>query len=274
MVTPAAVQPILEADGLVFAYPEAAPLIRGVSLSVAPGEVAGLCGPNGSGKTTLLRLLSGRLRAGAGTVRLVGRAVSELSRPEVARLVGVVSQNGHVGFPFSALEVVLMGRAARSRKLFDTEADLIAAREAMELTETLDLAEAPFGHLSGGQRQRVLIARALAQTSGDGPRLLLLDEPAAFLDLKHQLGMCELLWRLAAERGLAVLAVWHDLDLAARFCHRLLLLHEGRLVAVGKPAEVLTPATLEAVFGVTVSVSPDPATGSLRVSPLGRGPVT
>lgn len=253
---------LLCAQGLVFGYPGANTLIRGVSLELAAGELVGLCGPNGSGKTTLLRLLSGRLAPQGGWAELAGRRVATLPRAEVARQVGVVSQNGSVSFPFSAQEVVLMGRAVHLRGLFETPADLEVAREAMRLTGTLGLAQRPFATLSGGERQRVLIARALAQE----PRVLLLDEPAAFLDLKHQTGLFELLSRLSRERGLAVLAVSHDLTLAARFCGRLILLGEGRVAAQGPPAQVLRPEVIEPVFGLPVTVERDGA-GELRVCP-------
>jgi iron complex transport system ATP-binding protein len=261
-------QKLLAAEGLVFAYPGGAPLIRGVSVTLSPGELVGLAGANGSGKTTLLRLLTGRLLPAAGRVTLAGRRLSGLARSEIARLVGVVAQDGGVTFPFSALEVVLMGRAARLRGIFETAEDFSVAREAMELTQTSHLARRPFNQLSGGERQRILIARALAQE----PRLLLLDEPAAFLDLRHQVAVCELLSRLAAERGLAALAVTHDLNLAAQFCQRLMLLSEGRLIAAGPCPDVLTPENLEAVFGIRVSVGTDPATGALRVIPFWRRP--
>jgi iron complex transport system ATP-binding protein len=258
-------EPILNAVGLSFAYPGALPLITGVSVDLAPGELVGLAGPNGSGKTTLLNLLSGRLRPRSGIITLQGRGLEGMKRPEVARLVGVVAQNGHMSFPFSAREVVLMGRAARLRGLFETVEDLRVADEAMELTGTAEFAKRPFGQLSGGERQRVLVARALAQE----PRLLLLDEPAAFLDLKHQFAVCELLSRLASERGLSVLAVFHDLTLAARFCHRLILLSGGRIAAQGDAACVLTAETIEDVFDVRVEVERDPATRRVRVSALG-----
>jgi iron complex transport system ATP-binding protein len=254
---------LLQAENLLFAYPGGPALIQGVSLKLAAGELVGLCGPNGSGKTTLLRLLSGRLAPQGGRVTLGGREVASLKRAEVARQVGVVAQNGSVAFPFRAEEVVLMGRAVRLRGLFETEEDLRVAREALALTGTLELAPRPFAQLSGGERQRVLIARALAQE----PALLLLDEPAAFLDLRHQIAVFELLARLAAEKGLAVLAVSHDLGLAARFCPRLLLLGQGRVAASGTPEEVLRPDIIEAVFGLPVAVERD-AAGGLRVCPL------
>jgi iron complex transport system ATP-binding protein len=259
--------PLLAADDLHFGYPGGPLLIRGVSFELGGGELVGLCGPNGSGKTTLLRLLSGRLAPGSGRATLAGREVCRLARSEVARLVGVVAQQGEAGggaFPFSAGEVVLMGRAARLRGLFENDEDLRVAAEAMVLTETAGLAQRPFHELSGGERQRVAIARALAQE----PRVLLLDEPAAFLDLRHQVGVCSLLSRLAAERGLAVLAVFHDLNLAAQFCQRLVLLSAGRLYAAGPCPEVLTPAVLSAVYGTPVAVYPDPASGLPRVSLL------
>ncbi|MFH0810756.1 MAG: ABC transporter ATP-binding protein [Pseudomonadota bacterium] len=257
--------PILLAEGVGLARRrEGPPQLDGVSLRLDPGELVGLCGPNGSGKTTLLKLLSGRLACSSGTVTLAGRSLAEMPRAQIARLVAVVAQENTLAFPFSAQEVVLMGRATRLRGLFENADDIRAAREACDLTDTTRFASRPYAELSGGEKQRVLLARALAQE----PRLLLLDEPAAFLDLRHQLAIYRLLRDLAARRGLAVLSVFHDLNSAARFCHRLVFLSQGRLAAAGTSEEVLTPATIEAIFGLPVTVSREPLSGSLRVEPI------
>jgi iron complex transport system ATP-binding protein len=237
--------------------------LRGVDAEARGGELLGVLGPNGSGKSTLLRVMDGLLRPQEGAVRLQGRALASLSRREVARKVAMVSQETHFRFAFSALEVVLMGRFPHLRRLqFEGERDREEARAALEATNALPLAHRDIHALSGGERQRVLIARALAQK----PSVLLLDEPTAFLDLKHKREVFRLIASLAREEGLGVVAVSHDLDLASQYCDRLLVLKGGRVAAAGTPAEVLTPGTVQAVYDCPVRVDAHPDTGRPRVS--------
>lgn len=257
--------PVLSAERLVFGYGQE-PVLRDVSLAVAPGELVGVIGPNGGGKTTLVRLLSGVARPQAGTVSLGGRPLTALRRREVARGIAVVPQDPRVDFPFTALEVVLMGRAPHAVGPFvlPDARDVALARTAMGRLDVAGVERRSLDHLSGGERQRVLLARALVQE----PEVLLLDEPTTHLDLRHQVGIYDVVRVLARERGLAVVSVLHDLNLAALYCDRLVLLAGGRVAREGRPAEVLTVEVLTAAYGTPVFVGRIEATGSPVVVPL------
>ncbi len=258
----------LAVEAVRFRYGPRLPwLLESVSLAVAPGQALGLIGPNGAGKTTILRLATGYLRPAAGRVALFGRDVGAYGRREAARLVALVPQEAPVGLPFTAGELVLMGRAPYHAGLgFEGPADLAAADAAMVRTGVRHLADRAFDTLSGGERRRVLLARALAQA----PRLLLLDEPTSHLDLGQQQMLVEMVRALTGE-GVAVVAVWHDLTLAAAASDRLALLAGGRVLAAGEPAVVLTPETIAAAYGCEVLVDRHPATGRPRVTLLGAG---
>lgn len=239
----------IEIQNLIFAY-GARRVLDGISLAIGKGEMVGVLGPNGSGKTTLLKILSGVLRV-RGAVRLGGRVIEDYTRSELSRLAAVVPQESAIHFPFTAAEIVLMARASHHGRLaLESAADLDAARRSMAATETAELADRYLHELSGGEKQRVLIARALAQEA----EILLLDEPAAFLDLKHQKGVFDLMRRLNGERGLTIVAALHDLNLAALYFPRLLLLGDGKIFRDGLPEEVLTEANIRAVYGVEVRV--------------------
>jgi iron complex transport system ATP-binding protein len=257
--------PLVGCERVGFAYPSApagAFAIRDLSFEVRPGETFGVIGPNASGKTTLVRLLSKVLAPSAGRIRLGDADVAGLSGAQVARQVAVVPQDVPRGFPHTVEELVLMGRYPRApRRFFESPDDRAAARRAMEAAGVLELRETLLERLSGGERQRVMLARALAQE----PRLLVLDEPTAHLDLRYQVECVGLLGRLNAEQGLSVVVVSHDLDLAGHLCHRLLLLSEGRPVRQGSPDFVLDPVALEAAYGCPVSVDRDPGTGRRSV---------
>ncbi len=256
--------PILVARGLSFRHPGGPPLFEDLSIRITSGEMLGVIGPNGSGKTTLLRLLAGTLLPGSGEVILAGRPARALPPRERARLVAVVPQESHLLFNYGVLEVVLMGRAPHLG-LFGLEGpeDFAAARAALRQVDLAEDEEKHLNQLSSGERQRALIARALAQE----PRLLLLDEPTAFLDLKHRLQIYEILRRLNRTRGLTVVAVSHDLNLAARYGDRLILLHRGRLLAEGPPPAVLTPELIREAYETEARVEIDPATGAPYLIP-------
>jgi iron complex transport system ATP-binding protein len=260
----------LELRGVRFAYP-GAPVFRGFDLSVARGEMLAILGPNGSGKTTFVRLASGSVRPGEGTLRLFGDDLRDLPARERARRVAVVPQQTSPAFEFSVLQMALLGRAPHQGLLgLESDRDLAVARDALARTDIAHLADRPFHTLSGGERQRVLLARALAQ---EAP-LLLLDEPTAFLDLRHRLEAYELLRRLNREEGITVVLVSHDLNLAARFCGRLVLLRCGEVVADGAPEEVMKPGPLREVYEVEVAVRVDPATGRPYAVALGAAGIT
>jgi iron complex transport system ATP-binding protein len=239
-------------------------VLDSVDLTVAEGEFAALVGPNGAGKTTLLRAITGYLDPDDGRVSLGGERVDELSSKAVSRRVATVPQDTHVGFSFTAEQLVEMGRTPhRSRLDWGEDSDAVA--DAMARTETLALRDRAVDDLSGGERQRVLLARALAQD----PTALLLDEPTASLDINHQVQVLDLVRELADE-GKAALAAIHDLDLAARFCDRLLLLRDGAICARGPPETVLSDPDLAAAFDTTTAVTRNPVTGTPTVTAVDR----
>jgi iron complex transport system ATP-binding protein len=234
-----------------------------VSVGVAAGELLAVTGPNGSGKTTLLRGLLGLVPLAAGTASVDGRAVGTWTRAELARVVGVVTQREETVFPLRVEETVLLGRYARLGPLSPVGADdRRAVAAALERCDVAHLAQRRVDELSGGEWQRVRVARALAQE----PRALVLDEPSASLDVRHAMELFELVAELAAA-GLAALLVTHELNLAARFADRILLLDEGRAAALGSPLEVLTRERLSDVFRWPVAIS-HLADGSPQVMPL------
>ena len=238
-------------------------ILHDVSLSLSPGEFVGLIGPNGAGKSTLLRVLGGLWSGAEGTIRLKGHPLKSYTPREVATLVAHVPQDTVVDFAFTAREIVLMGRSPHLGR-FEVERteDRVVAEEAMRRMDVLSLADRFVNTLSGGERQRVFIARALAQQAS----VLLLDEPTANLDVKHQLDVLTIVRRLAREEGLGVIAAIHDLDLAAQFVDRLVMLHKGRVIVDDDPEAVLTPEYLSATFGVDARPYHDPFTGALRLS--------
>ena len=227
-----------------------------------------MLGPNGSGKTTLLKLASGILKPKQGEIRLNGSNLSRLNRKAVARSLAVVPQQFYIPFAFIVSEVVTLGRIPFIGAFADeTEADRRLVSESLDLVGIGDLRERRFDELSGGERQKVILAMALAQQ----PRLLLLDEPIVHLDITHQVEILELVKRLNMEQGLTVIAAMHDLNLAALFFDRLILLKEGRIWADGTPAEVLTEGRIKEVFSASVRVESHPVTGVPHVVVVPRG---
>jgi iron complex transport system ATP-binding protein len=240
--------------------------VADISFSVVRGEFLGIIGPNGSGKSTLLRLISGVLSPWRGQIRVDGKPVSAYSRRDLCRRIAMVPQETKIDFPFSVTEVVLFGRTPHLGGFgFAGDRDLQAAERAMARTQTTHLARRAITQLSGGERQRVILARALAQE----PTFLLLDEPGAFLDIRHEVETYDLLRDLQAE-GITILTVLHDLNLAALYCDRVALLDAGRLAQVGRPEDVLTYATLTRVYGTEIYVHKNDITGGLNILPLNR----
>jgi iron complex transport system ATP-binding protein len=258
----------LEAAGVDFCYYEYDGLVlRDVSLELGASELVGLIGPNGSGKTTLLRVLSGLLMPSRGEVYLDGQDIHTFNRRQIAQRVAVVPQEIVMPFAFSAYEMVMMGRTPHVRPILGAgPLDRQVVVEKMELTATSVLAERPFNELSGGEKQRVIIAMALAQE----PQILLLDEPTVHLDINHQVEILELIKRLNRQGNLTVLATMHDLNLAALYFDRLILLDEGQVVANGSPAKVLCEESIRQVFQADVQVQEHPThhTPQVVVLPL------
>ncbi|MFB7330851.1 ABC transporter ATP-binding protein [Streptomyces adustus] len=232
-------------------------VVDGVTLTLRPGETVGLLGPNGSGKSTLLRLLAGVLTPTAGVVTLDGRPFAEVGRRATARRIASVEQHAETQTELTVREVVALGRIPHRRAWTPpTTADLEAVTEALRRTGLTDRSGQSWHTLSGGERQRTQIARALAQE----PRELLLDEPTNHLDIQHQLDLLELVASLPVTTVIAL----HDLNLAAMYCDRLLVLRDGRAVMEGTPAEVLTPDLVERVYGVRTEVTHGPGHPVIR----------
>ena len=256
--------PAISAHGLTYQV-DAVRLLDGVSLHAHRGRLVGLVGPNGAGKTTLLRALSGILRCQEGLVRLHGVDVATLSSKDVATSIALVPQIAPYTHGFNVIELVLMGRYPHLGPFqIEGSVDDRIARDAMRLTKTEQFADRTLDTLSGGERQRVFIARALTQQ----PRVLLLDEPTTNLDVLHQLKVLDLVRRLVDD-GLTAVAAIHDLNMAARYCDRLVLLSGGRVLAEGPPGDVLSPGTMATAFGVRAQVYRDPVTGALAISLIG-----
>ena len=256
--------PAIGAQGVFFQI-EAKTLLDGVDLNAAHGQMVGLIGPNGAGKSTFLRAISGVLRVQSGSIHLDGADLRSLTSKEVAAGLAIVPQIVPYTHGFTVMELVLMGRYPHlGRFQIEGAGDERIARDAMRLTETEQFAERTLDTLSGGERQRVIVSRALAQQ----PRILLLDEPTANLDVLHQLKVLGLVRNLVDD-GLTAVAAIHDLNMASRFCDRLVLLQEGRVLTEGTPEEVLTPDTIAQAFGVKAAVYRDPHTGSLAISLIG-----
>jgi len=248
---------LLSVHGLTVSY-AAHTVLRDVSFEVARGDLVVVLGPNGAGKTTLLRTIAKVVSPKVGTVLLDGHDIAKLPVRQLMKTLSVVPQSEGSVFSFTVQDIVAMGRTPHLSPLAPlSQKDWQIIREAMEATDVWELKDRLFTELSGGEQRRVLIAKALAQE----PQLLLLDEPTANLDLHYQLEVVELIQRLNRERGITVLAVFHDLNLAAMMGRRFILMHRGRIYAVGDADEVLTPQNIQQVYGVPVVVTRHPLNG-------------
>lgn len=252
---------MLEVSDIRFHY--AGPLLKGLTFAVRDGELLVLLGPNGAGKSTLVKLIVGILRPAGGRMLLDGHDLRAMSRREAAQLIGYVAQESAVTFPLTAMEYVLQGRFAQGRLIgFESDADMREAQRAMELTETTAFAGRPVQELSGGERQRVMLARALVAR----PRLLVLDEPVANLDIAHQVKMLELVKQLVDGGKMSAIVVTHELNLAAEFAASVLLMKSGEIAAHGPPRAVMTETHLREVFNAPLVVDTNPASGAPRIS--------
>ncbi len=257
----------IETADLRFSY-DRRQVLGGVDLVVEAGTFCCLLGPNGSGKSTLIQLLSGALDSDSGVVKIFGKNIDLWDRRDLARTVAVVPQQFEVAFPFTVQQVVLLGRVPHQGPwALDKKLDLDIAKQAMADTGVLQLASRRISEISGGELKRVVVAKALAQQ----PRLLLLDEPAAHLDIKHQVDLYALVDRIRKNTGVAVLAAVHDLNLSSAFGEKFCLLKNGRLAASGTLESVMTYKNLKEVFGIDIYVGVNEITGHRLFTPMVPG---
>lgn len=258
METPNSLLSLTEID---FSYDNQ--VLFNISLEIHPGEVVALLGPNGSGKSTLLGIATGALKPQSGKVMLQDKPVAELSRRESAQMMALVSESADVRFPLSVLEFALMGRFAYMDSVgFDTTKDVDIAIKCLTAVNAVQFSGKKFNELSSGERQRVVLARALAQE----PQILLLDEPTANADIAHQISLLKLIKNITHERNLGALIVTHEINSAAEFADRVVLMKDGRAVESGTPAEVLRPESLKKVFDTQLHVDENPFSGKPRIS--------
>jgi ABC-type cobalamin/Fe3+-siderophores transport system ATPase subunit len=255
---------LLEANNITVRYDDR-PVVVEVSLRVEPGEVVAIIGPNGAGKSTLLRALNGSVPAVAGEILLDDRSVGSYSRRAIARRIAVVAQEAELRFPVTVMDFVMGGRYAWSDAWgWESARDIEIVNAVLTQTELEDFADRLMNELSGGERQRAVLARALATEA----RCFLLDEPTANLDLAHQAAMLRLV-RTRCDRGDAsAVVVTHDVNLAAEFADRVMLLKDGKGIAIGSPRDVLTPELLRKVFGLQILVDAHPVSGAPRITPV------
>ncbi len=256
----------LVADSLVTGY-GSKKILKDISFKLDEGEFLGIIGPNGSGKSTLIRALTKVLSPWSGTVKYDKKNLEDLSRKEIARKVSVVPQDTFINFPFTVRDVVLMGRSPYLGRFENPDKeDIKIAKDAMDVTNTSIFKNRSVRDLSGGELQRVVLARALTQK----PELLLLDEATSQLDIGHKKEVMDTLKKKNEKENLSIISVHHNLNLAARYCKKILLLDEGKRHSYGKPKEVLTNSHLRAVYGVEAEVHEHPKDGSLYVSPVDK----
>ena len=242
--------PILQIQDTSFSYDQGN-VLHSISMDFKPGEFVGVIGPNGSGKSTLLKILGGVLTSNFGELFFKGKNFVDFNRKELARSITWIPQDHPMVFPFKVSEVVLMGRHPHLSALsFESHEDFNISQRAMKTTMTSEFSERFFNEISEGEKQRVMIASALAQK----PELMLLDEPTSALDLKYQIEIMNILKDLNANHKMTLIVAMHDLNLASRFCNRIILINEGKVVSDGTPLKVLKKDILEQVYGIELDL--------------------
>jgi len=265
-IGPEAASPALRASGIRAGY-SGRTVLHSVSLEVAAGELLAIVGPNGAGKSTLLRVLAGTLPADVGQVELYGRPLRQFDRKALAQNLAIVAQENLVAFSFSVMEIILMGRAPHLGPFhLETAHDIAIAVEALRRFDLIDLAARPIHELSGGERKRVFLARALAQE----PRIMLLDEPTAFLDLRHVADIFGSFRRLCRDRNMSVVATLHDLNVAALYADRVLILKSGHVAGCGPAELIFTDERLKSVYEVDITVMRNPSGRPVIVYPRSK----
>ena len=255
---------LMKLENISFAY-ETSPVVENLSVSIQEQDFIGLIGPNGSGKSTLLKVMGGILESDSGSTQFKESPISKIDKKLFAQSVSWIPQDHPMVFPFKVSEIVLMGRHPYLSPLsFESEEDFEISQQAMETTMTSQFSDRYFNEISGGEKQRVMIASALAQN----PEMMLLDEPTAALDLKYQVQILSILKKLNTAHKMTLIMAMHDLNLASKFCNRLILLDEGQIVRDGPPEQVLKKDILEQVYGIEVDL--DSKDGSIRVHPVIR----
>jgi iron complex transport system ATP-binding protein len=254
---------MLEIRNLDFAYRNLN-VLEDINFSATAGEFIAIIGPNGAGKSTLIKIMDGILRSKNAMVLLDGKSVERIPRKELAQIIAYLPQESKFAFAYTAREVVLMGRFPYLQGVWAYGADDIhIVHDVMNLMEIHRFKDRNFNELSGGEKQRVMIASALAQQ----PKIILLDEPTSALDLHHQIAIYQILRELQNDQNLTVIVVTHDINLAAQFCNRIILMGNGKIISDGKPEEVLKFKLLQETFGVKVYIDINPLTKSLYILP-------
>jgi len=257
---------MLKISNLNFAYLESE-VLSDINFSVSPAEFVGIIGPNGAGKSTLLKTLLGFLNTPGECIQINDKTLIEYPKKELGKLIAYVPQETEFSFSYTVKEIVKMGRYPYSKGItFISEEDEKIISDSMQKMEITDFANRNFNELSGGEKQRVVIASALAQQ----PKILLLDEPTSALDLHHQIDIYKILKTLQRETNLTTIVVTHDINLAAQYCERIILMNHGKIIKDGKPDEVLQFKLLQEIFGVKVYIDINPMTKSLYVLPYGE----
>ncbi len=243
-------------------------VIQDVSFMVRPGEILGIIGPNGSGKTTLLNIICGVLKPNSGDIFIQDKNVKEIPRKELYQILAIVPQDSITSFNYTVLDIVLMGRTPYLKGSFwEREIDYEVAINSIKDIGIYNLKDKYVSQLSGGERQKVTIAQALSQQ----PRILLLDEPTTHLDINSKLEIMNLITRLNKEQKITVITIFHDINLAASFCPRILILSKGRISAMGNAEDVLTSQNLEGAYNIPVVVKKNPITNRIYTTPINRG---